>query len=95
MKATVYPNSWQQLFIIPFKLPKIGPRTKEETQDFDEVLKNVSSSIGWAISLGKLLQGKQQFEGNLLEKVGARLPGVDSRLCTGYCTLVYCASKGK
>lgn len=82
--------------IIPFKTPTIGPRNKQEMQYFhqlSEVTKSISSSIGWAIGLGKLLQERQQFEGTLLEKVRTRLPGVDPRLCTAYCTLVFCVSK--
>ena len=56
-------------------------------------MKNVSSAVGWAISLGSVLERKEHFEDGLFIKVKSRLPGVEPRLCTAYNTLVYCVSK--
>ena len=53
-------------------------------------MKNVSSAVGWAISLGSVLERKEHFEDG---QVKSRLPGVEPRLCTAYNTLVYCVSK--
>ena len=52
-----------------------------------------SSAVGWVISMGKDLQDGRQFEGNSLEIVSKKLPGVNSRLCTSYATLIYCLKK--
>ena len=82
--------------VIPFHLPTIGPSNDEEAKYFSELtqtMKNVSSSVGWAISLGSVLERKEHFEDGLFIKVKSRLPGVEPRLCTAYNTLVYCVSK--
>ena len=61
-------------------MPTIGPTDNDEANDFcelSEAMKHASRAIGWAISLGKLLKQKQQFEEGLLERVTSLLPGVE------------------
>lgn len=82
--------------MIPFKLPTIGPCNEDEAEKFTElfeIMKTISSAVGWAVSMGRFLQEKHQFEGRLLTEVKSRLPGVEPRLCIAYTTLVYCVSK--
>ena len=82
--------------VIPFKLPTVGPANEKETGDFQDlarIMKDASSSVGWAISIGQALQEGQQFENCLLERVKAKLLAVDSRLCVAYATLLFCVQK--
>lgn len=82
--------------VIPFSLPTIGPVNQEETRQFQELadsLKDASSAVGWAIGVGRWLKRGDQFNDGLLETVNQKLAGVDSRLCTSYCTLLYCIKK--
>ena len=82
--------------IIPFKLPSIGPTNEQEAAEFEKLnraMKNVSSAVGWAISIGRELEEGQQFADDLMETVNSKLPGVDSRLKTAYTTLLFCIRK--
>ena len=58
------------------------------------VLKNASSSVGWAISLGDALKNEMDYlQGDLCDRVREKLPGIDSRLITGYATCLFFADK--
>ena len=74
----------------------MGPANEQEAACFQALalsMKKASSAVGWVISLGKYLEEGHQFYDGLLEKVNLKLPGVDSRLCTAYTTLLYCTKK--
>jgi len=55
-----------------------------------KILKDSSLAIGWAISLGEeLRQCKACMQGDLFTRVKERLPGVESRLVTGYTVCIF------
>lgn len=84
--------------VIPFNTPSIGPRSEIQSRDFGLLAtaqREASSTIGWAISLGKSfkLSGVSDVQHRINPAVRTRLPGVDPRLCTGYSCLLYFAEK--
>ena len=86
-----------RVLLIPFKKPSVGPENQIESSAFNEiaiVLKGASSAVGWAISLGNVFKEEIEYlQGDLCKRVRERLPGVDSRLITGYATCLYFAEK--
>ncbi len=81
-----------------FLLPSVGPMNEHESVQFMRLLEareNMSSAVGWAISLGKILRngGKQEISSNILPLTRKLLPGVDPRLKSGYAVLVYFCEK--
>ena len=82
--------------LVPFSLPTVGPTNQREAEAFKQMsqkLHEVSSAIGWAISLGKELRDGQQFDDDRLERVRSKLPGVEPRLCTAYTTALFVVEK--
>ena len=75
----------------------MGPKNEEESTAFNKMtktLKNSSSAVGWAINQGDIFtQSKGYIQGELFQRVKGRLPGVDSRLTTGYAVCLYFAEK--
>ena len=57
------------------------------------MLNNTSAAVGWAISMGKVIDNRGHLQGNLNKRVRSRLQGVDPSLCTGYSTLLFCAEQ--
>ena len=82
--------------VIPFENPTVGPQSDADIQSFKhllEVLHAASAAVGWAISMGKTILEGGHLQGDCQTRVRSRLQGVDPRLCTGYCTLLFCAEK--
>lgn len=82
--------------LIPFKLPTVGPTNHQEAESFKKIsqtMTEVSSAVGWAISLGKELNEGRQFDDDRLERVRSKLSGVEPRLCTAYTTLLFVVEK--
>lgn len=83
--------------LIPFIKPAVGPENQVESCAFNEmstVLRSASSAVGWAISLGDVLKEEVTYlQGDLCKRVRERLPGIDSRLITGYATCLFFAEK--
>lgn len=86
-----------RVLLIPFNKPSVGPESQAESSAFNEMgvtLKNASSAVGWAISLGNALKEEITYlQGDLCDRVRERLPGIDSRLITGYATCLFFAEK--
>ena len=82
--------------LVPFSLPTIGPTNQSEAEAFKQMsqkMTEVSSAIGWAISLGKGLRDGQQFGDGRLKQVRSKLPGVEPRFCTAYTTALFVVEK--
>ena len=84
--------------MIPFSKPSIGPKCEGDNQAFTMLTaaqQQASSAIGWVIGLGKLFEesSDRDIPNRLLPAVREALPGVDSRLCTGYACLLFFAEK--
>ena len=53
-------------------------------------LRHASAAVGWAISLGAIMKSEMSYiKGDLFKRVKERLPGVDSRLITGYAVCLF------
>ena len=82
--------------LVPFSLPTVGPTNLQEAESFKQLsqkMAEVSSAIGWAISLGRELRDGRQFDDGRLEQVRLKLPGVEPRLCTAYTTALFVVEK--
>lgn len=80
--------------IIPFNLPKIGAESESDCQFYQtlgDLRKEVSSCIGWAISLRKKLKatGISMINSKYLPKIFSKINGVEPRVITGYSILLY------
>ena len=75
----------------------MGPQNEKESSAFNvmtQTLKESSAAIGWAISLGEIFrQNKSYIQSDLFERVKIRLPGVESRLITGYAVCLFFAER--
>ena len=86
------------MVIIPFALPKVGPKDLEELRAFQSLKilrKAASSAIAWSLSLGAIFNstGKEVIGRVLLPKVQDSLPGMDPRMVTGYAILLFFAKQ--
>ena len=82
--------------LVPFNLPTVGPTNQQEAETFKQLsqkMTEVSSAVGWAISLGRELSDGRQFDDDRLERVRSKLPGVEPRLCTAYTTALFVVEK--
>ena len=80
--------------IIPFNLPKIGVETEQDCKNHQElgnIRKNLSSCIGWAISLRKQMElsGISMINSKYLPAIFDKIKGVEPRTITGYSILLY------
>ena len=75
----------------------MGPQNEAESCAFDGMTATLSSSsaaVGWAISLGAAMKSEMLYiKGDLFTRVKERLPGVESRLVTGYAMCLFFAEK--
>lgn len=82
--------------VIPFQMPTIGPLNDTDVDAFCQLSTaqtNVSSAVGWAISLGRQLQLESETTSTILSRAKNLLPGIDPRLCMGYSLLIYFTQK--
>ena len=83
--------------VIPFSKPSVGPQSEADSIAFNQIptiLKMATSAVGWAIYSGKQMKKDVGYiQGDLSERVRKRLCGIESRLTTGYTTLLYFAQK--
>ena len=83
--------------LIPFKKLSVGPQNEAESCAFNDMaatLRHASAAVGWAISLGSIMKSEMSYiEVDLFKRVKERLPGVGSRLITGYAVCLFFAEK--
>ena len=77
------------MIIIPFALPKVGPKDLKELRAFQSLKilrKAASSAIAWSLSLGAIFNStaKEVIGRVLLPKVQDSLPGMDQCMVMGY-----------